>query len=593
MPNRILNSGKLLSLVMVSLILAACGGSGGGGGDDDDEGGGSGTANAIAEAGPALDVARNTATALDGSGSSDPDGDKLTYRWTQVSGPDVTGGAGFLTGVSPAFTAPLDVSTLFFDLTVNDGNGDSAADRVQVNVLEHTGPSFYVDGDMGNDTTGDGSRGNPFATISKAINSIPGPNHDIYVRTRAGSASYLESGATLMLPNGSSLYGGYGDDWVRDVNGNRTRLNGNRQAVHFIDVDEDSWFSGFLVLAANSNLAPPSISSGVSVESGDATLYIQDNEIYAGNVIAQTANPMDSYGLRLVGVNGVRVLRNSIVAGMGGTGSDGADGINGPDGNNGSNASGQSGGADGLSGCPFSTSPGCVIGVSNHGGGGGGEGGVIFGPTGGGGGGGGAGGVGGQGGEAGSRGGASIGLLLSGVVDAVIDGNTITSGQGGPGGAGGSGGFGGNGGNGGNGRAQDGTGEAGGHGGGGGHGGEGGQGGAGAGGPSYSIMIGANIAPTISNNTLIAGTGGEPGADGDHASGGALGGRFGNQGATGGNGATTHNSIRASFGSLAEGGWSFNIYDENTGDGMTPVVNGNNYITGTGGSRGSAGDRNF
>jgi hypothetical protein len=679
-------------------MLAACsggGGGGGGGGDgDSDGGGGSSTANAIADAGPTLDLTRNAAASLDGSGSSDPDGDTLTYRWTQVSGPDVTGGAGFMTGISPAFTAPLDVSTLFFDLTVNDGNGDSATDRVQVNVLEHTGPSFYVDGDIGNDTTGDGSRGNPFATISMAINSIPGPNHDIYVRTRAGGLAYSENGATLMLPNGSSLYGGYGDDWVRDVTGNRTTLRGNRQAVHFVDVDEDAWFSGFVLLAGNSNLSPPSISSGVSVEAGDATLYIQDNEVRAGSVIAETANPMDSYGLRLVGVNGVRVLRNSIIAGDGGFGSDGDDGINGPNGNSGSSASGQSGGADGLSGCPFSSSPGCVVGVSNHGGvggrggnnnggngndgangrnytdgitgtggnggtggsggsstntggsggggiggnnnrgrllvgiggrggsgdgfitggfyandaaqdgndgdhgdggggGGGGEGGLAFGPTGGGGGGGGAGGVGGTGGEAGFRGGASIGLLLSSVADAVIDGNTITSGQGGPGGAGGTGGFGGNGGNGGNGRAKDNSGEAGGHGGGGGHGGEGGQGGAGAGGPSYSIMIGANIAPTISNNTLIASTGGEPGADGDHGSGGALGGRFGNQGSTGGNGATSHNSIRASFGSLAEGGWSFNVYDEDTGDGMTPVLNGNNFITGTAGNRGSAGERNF
>src|SRR5262249_281373 len=29
---------------------------------------------------------------LDGSGSSDPDGDKLEYRWTKVSGPDVSFG---------------------------------------------------------------------------------------------------------------------------------------------------------------------------------------------------------------------------------------------------------------------------------------------------------------------------------------------------------------------------------------------------------------------------------------------------------------------------------------------------------------------
>ena len=91
---------------------------------------------------------------MDGSGSSDPDGDALTYKWVQTAGPDVTGGAGFLVGAMPAFNTPVDVSTLFFNLTVNDCNGDSAPDTVQVNVLEHAGPSFYVDGDNGSDNNG-------------------------------------------------------------------------------------------------------------------------------------------------------------------------------------------------------------------------------------------------------------------------------------------------------------------------------------------------------------------------------------------------------------------------------------------------------
>ena len=43
----------------------------------------------IANAGPDQRAAVNTEVTLDGSGSSDPDGDRLTFRWTQTAGPQV------------------------------------------------------------------------------------------------------------------------------------------------------------------------------------------------------------------------------------------------------------------------------------------------------------------------------------------------------------------------------------------------------------------------------------------------------------------------------------------------------------------------
>ena len=87
----------------------------------------------IADAGPSQLVEcaslTNTPVTLDGSGSSDPDGDSLTYAWT---GPFPEGG-GTVTGVNPTVTLPLGTSTI--TLVVNDGQEDSAPSEVDITVF--------------------------------------------------------------------------------------------------------------------------------------------------------------------------------------------------------------------------------------------------------------------------------------------------------------------------------------------------------------------------------------------------------------------------------------------------------------------------
>ncbi|MCL5460335.1 hypothetical protein M3M33_16985, partial [Loigolactobacillus coryniformis] len=65
---------------------------------------------------------------LDGGGSVG-DG-TLTYTWTQISGPDVTGGIGTLSGINPTFVAPLETTTLTVELVVSNGTAASTPDTV-------------------------------------------------------------------------------------------------------------------------------------------------------------------------------------------------------------------------------------------------------------------------------------------------------------------------------------------------------------------------------------------------------------------------------------------------------------------------------
>ena len=90
----------------------------------------------VADAGADRTVAANAGcqaqVALDASGSSDPDGDPLTYAW---SGP-----FGTASGVSPTVTLPLGNSTI--TLTVDDGNGGSDSASVDITVADMTPPAI-------------------------------------------------------------------------------------------------------------------------------------------------------------------------------------------------------------------------------------------------------------------------------------------------------------------------------------------------------------------------------------------------------------------------------------------------------------------
>jgi hypothetical protein len=100
-------------------------------------------------------VAQGASVQLSGGGSSDADGDPLTYEWTMVERP--SGSAASLngaTGVSPTFTADL-VGTYRIRLVANDGSASSAPDTVRVTAQVGTPTNQAPAANAGADQTVD------------------------------------------------------------------------------------------------------------------------------------------------------------------------------------------------------------------------------------------------------------------------------------------------------------------------------------------------------------------------------------------------------------------------------------------------------
>jgi hypothetical protein len=105
----------------------------------------------VADAGPNQTVLENSKVALNGSNSSDPEGENLSYQWRQVAGPSVT--LSHTQVAKPTFTAP-DVgpggASLTFRLTVTDNEGLKDTDTTVVNVTGDNDPPLA---DAGPDQT--------------------------------------------------------------------------------------------------------------------------------------------------------------------------------------------------------------------------------------------------------------------------------------------------------------------------------------------------------------------------------------------------------------------------------------------------------
>ncbi len=159
----------------------------------------------VANAGPAQKVAAGATVQLDGSGSTDVDGDRLTYSWSLLSVPQGSVAAiSTANAITPTFVADLN-GTYVVQLIVNDGTTNSAPATVLITTgntppvanagLAQTvavGSQVALDGTASSDVDGD-----PLS-FSWSILSVP-----------SGSGAVL-GGATTPHPTfGADLTGDY------------------------------------------------------------------------------------------------------------------------------------------------------------------------------------------------------------------------------------------------------------------------------------------------------------------------------------------------------------------------------------------------
>ena len=518
-------------------------------------------ADPTAFAGDPQDVNRGANVSLSAI-AADPEGRPITYRWTQVFGPDVTGGVGYFTATSPTFTAPATVSSVRFELRVtDDGGAQSQPSIVQINVMEDRTRAIFVS-PLGNDNN-DGSRGSPLRTVVQGIAraATAGGGTDVYIMNGTYEGSYA-------LATGVSLYGGFtSGSWMRDPAaypttlvgpGNMVGLYGSQVSditidglrietpAEFISTGQSA-YGIFLsqsqdIRITNNRISSGSAGPGSGGQFGFAGVHglaggVGGNAVCSsslfgpGGTAGQPGAPSAGSQTGFAGGAGGNggSLANPGAAGQGGGGAGAAPGgSGGPGGAVGGNgtaglagivgAAGQNGAGAGsfgtitISGYLGAQGADGTSGTSGGAGGGGGGGGGSF-PAGygGGGGGGGASGGGGNFGQGGHGGGGSFGVFLLGSTGIVIQNNAIVTGNGGEGGLGGRGGNGGIGGLGGPGGGGCNVGGDGARGGNGGAGGNGGHGGGGGGGPSIGIFEDASSQLVATGNTFEIGNAGGAG----------------------------------------------------------------------------------
>jgi hypothetical protein len=148
---------RLFTASFALTILASCGGGGGGETSLPPPPSGGGTQNSVptANAGPDQSSEVGLLITLDGTGSSDPDGDTITYAWEFESKPsDSQVSLSDGSAQNPTFTADV-IGDYVVNLVVSDGTASSDPDTVTVQISAANQPPVADAGPDQSVTTGD------------------------------------------------------------------------------------------------------------------------------------------------------------------------------------------------------------------------------------------------------------------------------------------------------------------------------------------------------------------------------------------------------------------------------------------------------
>lgn len=192
---------RTLQLALLSVLFVAalaCSGGGSGGGDDDES-----DARPVANAGIDAIVSPGSTVTLDGTASSDEDGDALAYGWTLSEIPaGSTATLADANSAMPTFVADL-AGHYEARLVVNDGNRDSEPDDVEIDAkntapvanagidqLVDVGAQVTLSGTLSSDADGDSLTyswsltSRPVASV--AVLSNPAAISPVFTADRAG-----------------------------------------------------------------------------------------------------------------------------------------------------------------------------------------------------------------------------------------------------------------------------------------------------------------------------------------------------------------------------------------------------------------------
>ncbi len=199
-----------------------------------------------ANAGPDQTGYVNRLVFLEGSASTDPEGEKLRYTWTENVGNPQTGILHGDHAAKPAFLATTS-GTYTFSLVVNDGRANSASDSVTITVSSGSAPNQTFDI-------------LPASNMSGYVSSPSGKSFTVdYLYTGKLSTTNYEGAAQFALPAAPAFY---------DLSSATLALTGK---TTFSNTSTDQWSVKILPTSLDANWATQTWTT-ISGATPDATL---------------------------------------------------------------------------------------------------------------------------------------------------------------------------------------------------------------------------------------------------------------------------------------------------------------------------------